>query len=518
MLPQKIRFAELVAHLPEAVRVSLPDVMIAGIALDSRQVQPGYLFVALEGGSQDGHLFIPDALRRGAAAVVGTQDLDTLPVPYLRVADARRALAALSAAFFGFPARKLRVVGVTGTDGKTTTTNLIYSILKTAGVPAGMVSTVNARIGGRVLDTGFHVTTPEAPDLQKYLAQMVAAGLTHAVLEATSHGLEQQRVSACEFDVAVVTNITHEHLDYHGSYRAYREAKGRLFSALAVTTVKEGGNPRLAVLNRDDDSYPYLSELVSALTPPVRAVSYGQHPEADIRAEAIVSGPSGIRFNVVQHDRSHPVESRLIGAYNASNCLAALAAAVEGLEMDWETAAAGVAALENIPGRMEAIDLGPERAAARPGNSPETGFQPVDRRLRLGGAARPGQAAHDGGGRRGAGRSDGADCGGSPHRISRIDPGGDGRRRRISGWGRGADLLAGAGPGRSDPVRDLAGESGRRGDRLRQRPRAVDVLRGGGVSLGRPDRHAGGAGGKARHTGPGDALPSDSRRNFVEAI
>jgi UDP-N-acetylmuramoyl-L-alanyl-D-glutamate--2,6-diaminopimelate ligase len=295
--------------------------------------------------------------------VVGTQDLDTLPVPYLRVADARRALAALSAAFFGFPARKLRVVGVTGTDGKTTTTNLIYSILKTAGVPAGMVSTVNARIGGRVLDTGFHVTTPEAPDLQKYLAQMVAAGLTHAVLEATSHGLEQQRVSACEFDVAVVTNITHEHLDYHGSYRAYREAKGHLFSALAVTTVKEGGNPRLAVLNRDDDSYPYLSELVSALTPPVRAVSYGQHPEADIRAEAIVSGPSGIRFNVVQHDRSHPVESRLIGAYNASNCLAALAAAVEGLEMDWETAAAGVAALENIPGRMEAIDLGQEFTA-----------------------------------------------------------------------------------------------------------------------------------------------------------
>jgi len=362
MMPQ-IRLAELVKTLPGAYQPNVSDAAITGIALDSRQVQPGHLFVALEGGNTDGHRFIPDAIRRGAAAVIGTQDLNDLTVPYLRVVDGRRALAQLSAAFYGFPARKLRIIGVTGTDGKTTTTNLIYSILAAAGIKAGMISTVNAQIGEQALDTGFHVTTPEAPDVQRYLAQMVAAGLTHAVLEATSHGLEQQRVAACEFDVAVVTNITHEHLDYHGSYRAYREAKGRLFSELAVTFVKEGGNPRLAVLNRDDESYPYLSELVSALSPPVRAVSYGWHPTADIRAESIVSGPPGMQFTVVHHDRRHPVESRLVGEYNASNCLAALAAAVEGLGMDWETAAAGVAALEGIPGRMETIDLGQDFAA-----------------------------------------------------------------------------------------------------------------------------------------------------------
>lgn len=359
----RIGLAELVSHSLEAGPVNVPDVTITGIALDSRQVQPGYLFVALEGGNADGHRYIPEALQRGAAAVVGTQYINGLAVPYLRVMDGRRALAELSAAFYGFPARKMRIIGVTGTDGKTTTTNLIYSILTAAGIKAGMISTVNALIGEQVLDTGFHVTTPEAPDVQRYLAQMVDAGLTHAVLEATSHGLEQQRVAACEFDVAVSTNITHEHLDYHGSFHAYREAKGRLFSELAITTVKEGGNPRLAVLNRDDESYPYLSELVSALPPTVRAVSYGQHPTADVRAEAIVSGPAGMRLTVVHRDHRHLVESRLVGEYNASNCLAALAAAVEGLDVDWETAAAGVAALRSIPGRMEAIDLGQDFTA-----------------------------------------------------------------------------------------------------------------------------------------------------------
>jgi UDP-N-acetylmuramoyl-L-alanyl-D-glutamate--2,6-diaminopimelate ligase len=219
-----VHLSEILQNLQLPSLAQLADTVITGICLDSRQISPGCIFVALEGGNTDGHRYIPEAIRSGAAAVVGTRPLQDLPVPYLQVEDSRRALADLSAAFYGFPARSLTVVGVTGTDGKTTTANLIYHILQAAGLRAGMISTVNALIGDQVLDTGFHVTTPEAPDVQRYLAQMVAAGLTHVVLEATSHGLEQQRVANCEFDLALVTNISHEHLDFHGTYAAYRAA------------------------------------------------------------------------------------------------------------------------------------------------------------------------------------------------------------------------------------------------------------------------------------------------------
>jgi UDP-N-acetylmuramoyl-L-alanyl-D-glutamate--2,6-diaminopimelate ligase len=212
----KQSLVELLAGLPYVLNPPAQNPMITGITLDSRQVQPGSLFVALTGGNTDGHRFIPDAVARGAAAVVGSQDGVTSDVPYIQVSDTRRALAHISAAFYSYPARQMTVIGVTGTDGKTTTANLIYQILLKAGFRTGIISTVNATIGDDILDTGLHVTTPEAPDVQRYLARMLSAGLTHVVLEATSHGLSQHRVTACEFDVAVVTNITHEHLDYHG--------------------------------------------------------------------------------------------------------------------------------------------------------------------------------------------------------------------------------------------------------------------------------------------------------------
>jgi UDP-N-acetylmuramoyl-L-alanyl-D-glutamate--2,6-diaminopimelate ligase len=178
------------------------------------------LFVAYRGVSVDGRRFIDDAVRRGAAAVVGEREFPVPPVPYLCVSDARQALAYLCARWHNFPARKLVMIGVTGTDGKTTTTNLIHSLLGAAGINAGMMSTVNVFIGGRSFDTGLHTTTPDAPDVQQYLAQMVEAGQTHCVLETTSHGLAQHRVDACEFDIGVVTNITHEHLDIHSRHTA----------------------------------------------------------------------------------------------------------------------------------------------------------------------------------------------------------------------------------------------------------------------------------------------------------
>ncbi len=217
-----------------------------------------------------------------------------------------------------------------------------------------MISTVNAVVGERVLDTGFHTTTPPAPQTQAYLAEMVAAGLTHAVLEATSHGLAQHRVTACEFDIGVVTNITHEHLDYHGSRQAYFEAKARLFDMLAETPPKPHGNPRLAVLNRDDEaSYAFLKPRLK-----VPAVTYGLHLEADVRAEAVEHTPAGLRFVAVGPGFRFPLASPLVGAYNVSNMLAAIAATVVGLGIAPEAAQAGVAAIEGIPGRMERIDLG----------------------------------------------------------------------------------------------------------------------------------------------------------------
>jgi UDP-N-acetylmuramoyl-L-alanyl-D-glutamate--2,6-diaminopimelate ligase len=328
-------------------------VPITSITADSRQVQAGSLFVACTGGSADGHKYIPAAIQQGAAAVVGEQVIVGLAVPYIRVENARQSLAYLAAAFHGWPARKLTMIGVTGTDGKTTTCNLLYQILLAAGIKAGMVSTVNAVIGDRVLDTGFHVTTPDAPDVQRYLAMMVAAGLTHVVLETTSHGWAQFRVDACEFDLGVVTNITHEHLDYHGSYENYRAAKARLFQSLADTRAKPQGNPRLAVLNRDDASFEFLSRIIS--TP---QVCYGLTAGSDFRAEPVNYAPDGTHFTVTGGGIGQPISSRLVGRFNVSNALAAYTAAVAGLGIDPAVAAQGIAALEGVPGRMERIALG----------------------------------------------------------------------------------------------------------------------------------------------------------------
>jgi len=350
--------ARLFADIP--IRVlspgEIPPKPVFGIALDSRQVQPGSLFIAIEGRNVDGHRFIPMAIERGAVAVVGTRLIQGLSVPYVQVEDGRLALAYLSASFYNFPARDLTVIGVTGTDGKTTTANLIYQILMKAGLRAGIISTVNAVIGDEVVDTGFHVTTPEAPDVQHYLLQMVTAGLTHAVLEVTSHSLSQHRVTGCEFDIGVVTNITHEHLDEHGNFEAYRAAKGRLFTLLAETVKKpKRGNPRLAVLNRDDLSFDYLWEITD-----VRKISYSlqRGDNVDLWADHILHDAGGLHFNAMTPRFHIPLESNLVGNYNLSNILAALATTVVGLGVPHEAAREGVRAFPGVPGRMEPIAMG----------------------------------------------------------------------------------------------------------------------------------------------------------------
>jgi UDP-N-acetylmuramoyl-L-alanyl-D-glutamate--2,6-diaminopimelate ligase len=281
-------------------------------------------------------------------------------IPYLKVRDGREAFAWLNAAWYGFPARRLIMIGVTGTDGKTTTSNLIHSILVAAGIKAGLISTVNAVIGDRVLDTGLHTTTPDSNAVQRYLAEMVDAGMTHCVLEATSHGLVQHRVDACEFDLAVVTNITHEHLDVHGSLDAYRAAKGLLFTSL--TTALGKGLRKAAILNNDDSSNVYLRDWIETAgncgahcpdiyTYAVREPAHWNAFDIDYRADAI-------HFNAIGAGRSIEIATPLAGEYNISNCLAAIAATVDGLGVDVPAARSGIAALKSLPGRMERIDEG----------------------------------------------------------------------------------------------------------------------------------------------------------------
>lgn len=355
---------KIFSEIPQSFQsTNIPDIQLTGISIDNRGVQPGHLFVAMRGGTTDGHEYIQSAIDKGAAAIVGEKDVSGLSVPYIRLANTRQALTWIAGSFYNWPARTLTVIGVTGTDGKTTTTNLIYQILLAAGIKAGMISTVNAVIGDQVLDTGFHVTTPDAQDVQRYLAQMVEAGLTHVVLETTSHGWAQHRIDACEFDIGVLTNITHEHMDEHGSYEKYRAAKARLFESLAGTKEKPQGNPRLAVINRDDVlSFDFLDDFI-----PVNKINYGLNKNADVQAEDIEYTPQGIKFDVALNDlragalaneTKITIKSKLVGSYNVSNCLAALTATVYGLGIKPEIAAQGIAALEGIPGRMERIDMG----------------------------------------------------------------------------------------------------------------------------------------------------------------
>ena len=339
----------------------IPDTSISAVTADSRQVQPGTVFVAIRGGTTDGHRFVPDALARGAAAVVGTEDLAAQavdwPAPYVRVADSRLALATLAAALYGFPTRAMRLIGVTGTDGKTTTTNLITHILRSVGLHAGMISTIGAKIGDADLDTGLHVTTPDAPDIQRYLAQMRDAGCEIAVLETTSHGLHQGRVAAVDFDVAVVTNVTHEHLDYHGSWDAYLDAKATLFRSLAGSTRKlrpDGSSqPKVAVLNADDGSFDPLRAIPSDLL-----LSYGvETSSADLHASQIAYLPDRTTFAVQTPAGATTVDLPLAGPFNVYNCLAAIGAGL-AVGLPLKRIVAAVTTTPGVDGRMERIDCG----------------------------------------------------------------------------------------------------------------------------------------------------------------
>jgi len=358
-----MRLNKLSRALPTILAQVGGDVSVHGVAADSRQVTPGDLFVAIPGVAVDGHRYIPDAIGNGAVVIVGErppQGLQNLPwgaFTYLRVPDAREALGWLSAAYRGFPSRHMALIGVTGTDGKTTTVSLIHAILQSAGINSGMISTVKAQIGNQELDTGLHTTTPDAPLVQEYLAQMVEYGTTHAVLEVTSHGLAQHRVTGCDFDIAAVTNITHDHLNFHGSVYAYQETKSRLFKNLKHSFQKEGIS-KTAVLNAADDSFRYLSQIL----PTDQQIVYALQGSADLVADDISLAPDRTRFALRSPHGTIPIETTLIGRFNISNILAAAAVAF-ALGIPIDNIAQGVASVPSIPGRMEYVNEGEDYVA-----------------------------------------------------------------------------------------------------------------------------------------------------------
>jgi UDP-N-acetylmuramoyl-L-alanyl-D-glutamate--2,6-diaminopimelate ligase len=330
---------------------------LTGVTHDSRAVRSGMLFVAIPGQRADGHDFGPAAIEAGAAGVIVERPLAGVAAPQVVVADARRALATAAAWWYGDPSHELTVVGITGTDGKTTTAHLAVAALEAAGRSSGMIGTIATRIGGRTEAHEVHATTPEAPELQAMLRAMVDAGDRVAVVETTSHGLALDRVAEVVYDVAILTNVTHEHLELHGSWEAYRDAKLSLFDRLRDgrgITKPEPVAPA-AIINLDDPSAGLF--IGTARDAGARVITYGTEPAAEVRATAVTEDARGLHAAIATPTGDASIDLRLAGRFNVHNALAVVALG-EALGLDRERIRAGLASLEGVPGRMERIEMG----------------------------------------------------------------------------------------------------------------------------------------------------------------
>ena len=344
---------------------SLAGVFARGMAYDSRRVVPGAVFVAVPGAHADGHAHAGDAVARGAVAVIVERPVAGIDVPQLVVDSSQRALAPCACWWYDDPSHGLAVVGVTGTDGKTSTSRLLVAALEAAGVHTGMSTTAIVRVGATEVPNPVHATTPEAPEVQRLLRAMTRAGDRCAVIETTSHGLALDRVAGVAYDAAIFTNLTHEHLEFHGSFEAYRAAKLRLFEALAVSdenprkgpggVTGPGAWPKTAVVNADDPAAPHV--LRAAHAAGARVVTYGEGPGVDVRAIRIEQDATGLTADVDTPDGPRRMHLGLLGRFSVWNALAVLALA-EGVGLDLDAALAGVASAPPVPGRMERVERG----------------------------------------------------------------------------------------------------------------------------------------------------------------
>lgn len=319
---------------------------VSDIAHDSRKVSKGSLFVAVRGFNSDGHRFIPQAVQQGALAVVVEHEEHSRTLegtPQIIVEDSRRALAQLAAAFYRYPSQRLKLVGITGTKGKTTTSYLVKAIIEAAGHTAGLIGTIDYRVGDKIYPAPN--TTPESPDLQRLLDEMVNAGAGYCVMEVSSHALALGRTDGCLFETAVFTNLAQDHLDFHKDQESYFQAKLLLFTGLA--------QDKIAVVNADASVSPEVIRGTKA-----KVYSFGLSAPADIHPlEKIGHGIDGLSFTVQTPEGNIPVESPLVGKHNVYNILAAIGAGLS-LGFDSDAIARGISSMKAVPGRMEKVDEG----------------------------------------------------------------------------------------------------------------------------------------------------------------
>jgi UDP-N-acetylmuramoyl-L-alanyl-D-glutamate--2,6-diaminopimelate ligase len=319
---------------------------VVGLAYDSRRVTPGTLFVALKGQNTDGHVYINDAIDRGAVAVICERNgFSTARTTKILVSDARETMGRAATAFYGNPSAQLKVIGVTGTNGKTTVSFLVKEMLSAAGIKTGLLGTIRYEIGDRIIPATR--TTPEALEIQKMLAQMVNAGCEACVMEVSSHALDQKRTLGVEFDVAIFTNLTQDHLDYHGTMDGYFAAKMKLFTAL-----HHGEKHGAAVVNIDDA----YGQRLHAETDVAVKLTYGLGQSAQLRATDIELGQSGTRFTVASEGSKLVCEMPLIGRYNIYNALAAIGASLT-LDVELPVVQRALKDMQAVPGRLERVDV-----------------------------------------------------------------------------------------------------------------------------------------------------------------
>ncbi len=318
---------------------NVADIEAGKVVSDSRKIEKGDVFVAYKGVAIDGHEFVQQAIDKGVVAIVGEKALKNLSVPYFRVKNGRLAWAEMIANWYGNPQRKLKIIGITGTDGKTTTTNLIYQILKYAGKKVSMTSTINAVIGDQYYDTGLHTSSPDPDKLWELLDKMVKNGDEYAVLEATSHGLAQERFGDIQFEIGVLTNLAHDHLEFHKTIDEYAKSKAKLFE-----------NSETSVLNKQSPYFEFFKDKAKN-----RVMSYDREVESKKPSYFSESSVFKQRFEIKYKDEWIEIVTPLLGDYNVDNILAASkVASTEGISK--EDFKKGVEQMEGLRGRLEVVE------------------------------------------------------------------------------------------------------------------------------------------------------------------